>query len=65
MIDDDPRRTLRQEKDAYWLSLSPLERIKKTVEEQNAIARSKIFAASRQDQDHGALPHTPQGGKPP
>jgi hypothetical protein len=49
VIDDDPRRTLRQDKDAYWLSLSPFERIKKTAEAQNAIACSKIFAASTDD----------------
>jgi hypothetical protein len=46
VLNYDPRLALRQEKDAYWLSLSSLERIKKTVEEQNAIARSKIFAAA-------------------
>jgi hypothetical protein len=49
VTDDDPRLTLRQEKDAHWLSLSPHERIRKTVEAQNAIARSKIFAASIDD----------------
>jgi hypothetical protein len=47
VADGDPRQTLRQEKEAYWLSLSPHERIKKTVEGQNAIARSKLLAAER------------------